>query len=100
LGRIPLLEGALETSEKGILSSLQPQNLQALQAIANASTVNTHPYFPLLFDPQTSGGLLASVPIEESDRCLAALHALGYTHSAIVGYTTPLSDQAKPITIV
>jgi len=100
LAAIPLLKGALEMVEKGILSSLQPQNLQALQAIANASAVNTQPHFPLLFDPQTSGGLLAAVPLEESDRCLAALHALGYRHSTIIGYTLPLSEQAKPITIV
>ncbi|MBW4581660.1 MAG: selenide, water dikinase SelD [Tildeniella nuda ZEHNDER 1965/U140] len=100
LAAIPLLQGALETVEKGITSSLQPQNLHAVQAIANASAVNTHPHFPLLFDPQTSGGLLASVPVEESDRCLTALRALGYAHSAIIGHTTPLSAQAKPITIV
>ncbi|XGV96188.1 MAG: selenide, water dikinase SelD [Leptolyngbya sp. BL-A-14] len=100
LAAIPLLKGALETTAMGILSSLQPQNLQALQAITNAAAFNAHPYFPLLFDPQTSGGLLASVPVEEADRCLAALHALGYRHSAIIGYTEPLLDQAKPITIV
>ncbi|MBW4473645.1 MAG: selenide, water dikinase SelD [Stenomitos rutilans HA7619-LM2] len=99
LAAIPLLEGALETLGRGITSSLQPQNLHAMQAIANASAVNAHPFFPLLFDPQTSGGLLASVPVEESDRCLTALRALGYTHSAIIGHTTPLRDQAKPITI-
>ncbi|MBW4695597.1 MAG: selenide, water dikinase SelD [Lyngbya sp. HA4199-MV5] len=100
LATIPLLDGALETAAMGILSSLQPQNLQALPAIANVSETNTHPYFSLLFDPQTSGGLLASVPLDESDRCLAALHALGYQHSAIIGYTTPPLDRAKPITIV
>ena len=100
LAAVPLLDGALETASMGLLSSLQPQNLQALQAIANAATVNHQPHFPLLFDPQTSGGLLASVPVEAGDRCLAALYALGYRHSAIVGYTSPLSDQAKLITIV
>jgi selenide, water dikinase len=100
LAAVPLLNGALETVAQGLTSSLQPQNLQAVQAIANASTVNHQPLFPLLFDPQTSGGLLASIPIEHSDRCLKALHALGYQHSAIIGHTMPLSDQAKPITIV
>ena len=99
LAAIPLLDGALETASMGIVSSLQAQNMHALPAIANVSAVNTHPYFPLLFDPQTSGGLIASVPVEHSDRCLAALRALGYTHSAIIGHTTFLLDQAKPITI-
>ena len=99
LAAIPLLEGALETASMGLLSSLQPQNLQAVQAIVNAATLNHQPHFPLLFDPQTSGGLLASVPVEYGDRCLTALHALGYRYSAIIGHTSPLSDQAKLITI-
>lgn len=85
LEAVPLLEGALETSQRGIVSSLQSQNLQAKSAIANLASAMALPQFPLLFDPQTSGGLLASVPADRASDCLIALHQLGYQQSAIVG---------------
>ncbi len=99
LQAIPILEGALETVTMGIFSSLQPQNLQAAQATETTLDISTTPHFSLLFDPQTAGGLLASVPAHVGDRCLAALHALGYTHSAIIGHTRPRLNNPKPITI-
>jgi selenide,water dikinase len=99
LDAIPLLDGALETVQMGIVSSLYPQNAQAISFIKNAAEVNDRPQFPLLFDPQTAGGLLAAVPESEGDRCLATLQQLGYSNSAIIGKTIPLTNSAQPITI-
>jgi selenide, water dikinase len=87
LESIPWLQGSVETVTSGIVSSLQPQNQQAAQAIDNLSQVHTCPQFPLLFDPQTSGGLLAAVPLDRAESCLAKLKTLGYPASAIVGHT-------------
>lgn len=99
LDAIPVLAGALATIEQGILSSLQSQNRHASHAIANASTLPDHPKFQLLFDPQTSGGLLAAVPLEFETSCVAALRHLGYTHSCTIGYTQPRLPEQAPITI-
>jgi selenide,water dikinase len=62
LGQIPWLDGAEETVRAGLLSSLQPQNVRLRPAIRNLDAVVASPLYPLLFDPQTAGGLLASVP--------------------------------------
>jgi hypothetical protein len=58
---VPLMEGALESSKAGVASSLLPQNLGATATVSNAvaAAVAAGPLWPLLFDPQTAGGLLA-----------------------------------------
>ena len=96
---IPLLDGALETVEAGILSSLQPQNLRLRRAIRDVEQASKHPAFPLLFDPQTAGGLLAGVPDEHASACIDELHATGYPDAVIIGRIEPLSDQQAPIRI-
>lgn len=99
LEAIPVLDGALETLEKGITSSLQAQNLRASDYISNDSEVSVSPKYPLLFDPQTSGGLLASVPFERADLCVAVLQARGYAHSRIVGRVVADMEGVKPVAI-
>ncbi len=100
LNAVPLLNGALEAAQLGVTSSLYPQNLQAIEFIENVVEGAAYPQFPLLFDPQTSGGLLATVPEAMGDRGLAALRSLGYSHSAIIGHTLPRSNSTKPIMLV
>jgi selenide,water dikinase len=39
----------------------------------------------ILFDPQTSGGLLISVPKARASRLLKKLHSDGVTEAAIIG---------------
>jgi selenide,water dikinase len=99
LEAIPVLEGALETLQLGITSSLHPQNLRASFYIRNLSEVSVSPKYSILFDPQTSGGLLATVSSEQADACLAALKAQGYPHSQIIGRVLPATDGIQPIAI-
>lgn len=100
LAAIPILAGAEETLEQGISSSLQPQNLRASGLIQNLSTIENHPKFPILFDPQTSGGLLAAVPEQQAEACLRDLLNLGYGHSRVIGRVKPLVAGVKPITLI
>ena len=85
LSKIPILDGAREISAKGIFSSLYPDNLQASQYITNFKDFEFSCDYPLLFDPQTSGGLLASVSDDKADVCLKRLKELGYEEARIVG---------------
>jgi len=98
-GRVPVLEGARETVALGIFSSLQPQNLRLRRAIRDVETAAAHPSYPLLFDPQTAGGLLASVPLAEAVRCVAALRAEGYAHAAVIGLVAERSAVLEPVTL-
>ncbi|MBI3514725.1 MAG: selenide, water dikinase SelD [Proteobacteria bacterium] len=99
LAAVPLLDGALETVRRGILSSLQPENVRLRRAIRNLDEAAKSERYPLIFDPQTAGGLLASVPGERAADCVAALHALGYARAAIIGEVMAQSDHPEPITL-
>ena len=100
LGAIPFLDGAEETVRDGIVSSLQPQNVRLRRAIANLEEAGKDPRYPLIFDPQTSGGLLASVPPDSVDDCVEALKKLGYERSAVIGEVKAQSDALEPVTII
>lgn len=82
---LPVLDGVEETLSAGIVSSLQEANARTESSIRCGEPGHRHPFFPLLFDPQTAGGLLASVPVEEAEPCIEALHREGVTDAVIIG---------------
>lgn len=100
LSALPLLDGALETVALGIVSSLQPANVRLRRALRNQSEFVDDARYPLLFDPQTAGGLLASVPTSQVEACVAALRAAGYTHTAVIGRVLAQSDALAPVSLV
>jgi selenide,water dikinase len=100
LQALPLIDGAMETVQMHILSSLQPANLRSQSAIRNLQEAETSALYPLIFDPQTSGGLLASVPAEKAGDCLLALHNAGYAQATIIGRVKTESEQLEPVTLL
>ncbi|MBD2258544.1 selenide, water dikinase SelD [Pseudanabaena sp. FACHB-2040] len=99
LSQLPVLAGARETLALGIVSSLQTQNEAAAIAIDNREPFTSRPDYPLLFDPQTAGGLIASVPADQAAACLEALQIKGYRESTVIGEVIPLKNSAQPIKI-
>ena len=100
LPRVPLLDGLRDTLAAGIFSSLQPQNVRLRRAIRNLDAVASHPLYPVLFDPQTAGGLLASVPSERAQACVSCLARRLDTHLPLSwGYVEPRSASLGAITV-
>ena len=85
LAAVPLLDGALDLARLGVFSSLHEQNLRAREAVRADAGVLVDPAAQLLFDPQTAGGLLASVPADRAEACVEALRAAGCPRAAVVG---------------
>lgn len=100
LSALPLIEGAVQTAEMGILSTLQLANQRLQHRIKNQVDVQYSPLYPLIFDPQTSGGLLASLPAESANDCLKILQQSGYQHAAIIGRVTSADDSLQPVTLI
>ena len=99
LPAVPLLDGARETVAQGFLSSLHPHNARLERAVVNAEEAAAAPIYPIVFDPQTAGGLLASVPAERTARCLDALRDRGYGRAADIGAVEPRGPRAERIGI-
>jgi selenide,water dikinase len=103
---LQVLDGALASLQAGIFSSLHSSNAQQSLAIAagageeagQGSEVSLRR--ELLFDPQTAGGLLASVPWDQAQACLQALRAQGYTQCALIGRVCEVANLRSPITLV
>ncbi len=101
LEALPLLDGAIDCIRAGIFSSLQPQNVRLRRAIRNGENgARESERLPLIFDPQTAGGLLASVSAAEAEDCVDALRKAGYPTAAIVGQILPPSNHLEPITLI
>ena len=88
LAAVPRLPGADRLLRAGFASSLQRSNEQALADFAVAGTAAGSPALRLLADPQTAGGLLAGVPAEAAQECVAELRRCGYPAATAIGMVT------------
>jgi selenide,water dikinase len=82
---IGLLDGAMEAVRLGCI----PGGLLANRDFADCVIEETVAIEPnlrtLLFDPQTAGGLLLSVPTEQAQPLISELQAAGYPHTQQIG---------------
>jgi selenide, water dikinase len=99
LSKLPMLDGAEECVALGIVSSLQGANVRLRRALRNQEAFVKHPRYPLIFDPQTAGGLLASVPADKVEACIAQLRQLGYVHTVAIGKILAQGDALEPIVL-
>ena len=91
LNDIPMLPGALLMARQGIASSLQASNALVLADFTLSADLDAE-ILALLSDPQTSGGLLASVPAHQADSCLTALR-VQQIEAAMIGEIVPSSTR-------
>ena len=66
----------------------------------DADTAANDPRWPLLFDPQTAGGLLACVADGVAESCVEELRSLGYAYAALIGRVVPRSNAPEPVTLL
>ncbi len=82
LPAVPVYAGAIAKARDGVASTLLAENLAQLPLLRGDIDPTTK---AVLFDPQTSGGLLAGVPVEAAVDCVAALRSARHLHAAIIG---------------
>jgi len=87
LGDVPFLRGGLQAAVGGIYSSLQKSNENARRAVVNHTEAarEGREKYKLLFDPQTSGGLLITVAGDRVEEFVERLREVGYGEATVVG---------------
>lgn len=113
IDRIPLYAGTADCVSAGVESTLAPSNREHLQkrwqvepGPGTADAVDpgaadevehgvSDGRDAILFDPQTSGGLLAGVPVSGIDKIVAKLREAGYAQAACIGRVTDRKRHLK-----
>jgi selenide, water dikinase len=81
---IPVLPGALEAAREGMIPGGLKNNREFLGASVDFAAHVPEENRALLYDPQTSGGLLVAIAPDNAERALSALEAQG-VHAKRIG---------------
>ena len=96
IASLPALPGALELLAQGERSTFHAENERGRKRMRIARDAGGDPRLPLLFDPQTSGGLLFGVAAAEVADCLDRLHQAGAVEACVIGQVGDRAvDQAR-----
>ena len=82
---LPLYPNAVEMYRKGETTGSNAPNRKLVQGYLELTTKLPREREELLFDPQTSGGLLLALPADQADPLVQKLHSGGVVHARLVG---------------
>ncbi len=92
VNKIPMMSEALEMYKKGMNTGVNAFN-QDLVAGKHRFVIELPEWHrEIVFDPQTSGGLLLSVPEEQAQDFCRELIQVGYPNTSIIGRVTPKQE--------
>ncbi|MCB2170810.1 MAG: selenide, water dikinase SelD, partial [Deltaproteobacteria bacterium] len=100
MDRLPVMREALEMYRRGVNTGVNPHNRRMVADFLQMAGDWPTWHQEILYDPQTSGGLLAAVAPEEADALVDALHAAGIEHACRIGEVMPLAEKTILLRIV
>jgi len=89
LNEIPLITGVLELAESGLVPAGTYNNRAEYENRVDDPAGHDEILLEMLFDTQTSGGMLLAVPEKVASDLLSALKEAGFESSAIIGRFVP-----------
>ena len=92
---IPVLPGFRETVSRGVESTLAPDNRSVASKIEISGAQIDSKDIAVLFDPQTSGGLLLGVNESSVSQVLQFLTERGFVESTVIGSVSDTGCQAE-----
>jgi selenide, water dikinase len=88
---------ALEMYKKGVNTGMNSSNRELVKKHTAFRKALPSSHQEILFDPQTSGGLMVALPENQSEILLKALHKQGVTKAEIIGKVTQLQNTTSLI---
>ncbi len=82
--RVPVLPGARDAAAGGLIPGGMYRNREFVGGLCETGPSLSAELADILFDPQTSGGLLIAVPEGRAEQFLADLHAAGVADAAVI----------------
>jgi len=93
--KLPVLDGALNAVDNNFLTRGDKSNREYTKDFYSSKGTIKKVIEHLIFDPQTSGGLLISVPEKNAENLLIDLKNNGDEKACLVGYVDVLNDCTK-----
>ncbi len=90
MDKIPIMAEALDMYQKGVTTGVNPYNRQLVSSCASFEAKVPAWHEEIIYDPQTSGGLLISVAANQLDDLVAALRQKGVERAACIGRVAEL----------
>jgi len=97
MDRIPIMKEALEMYEKGMNTGVNTHNRQMVEKSMRFEKTLPVWHQEIVFDPQTSGGLLVSVPAAQQASILRMLHESGIQKAECIGEVKPFENDTHLI---
>jgi selenide,water dikinase len=92
MDRVPIMQEALEMYKKGVTTGVNNYNRELVAGAIRFEKDLPPWHKEIVYDPQTSGGLLVAVPESQGEALVKALQAQGVRWASMVGKVKPLSD--------
>ncbi len=96
--KIPVIPESLQFAHMGLIPEGMYANWEYRNAVIQAGAIDEDT-MSVLYDPQTSGGLLICVAEDKAIAMLAKLHELGVTEAALIGRVIEASTAPQIIVI-
>ncbi len=92
LDRIPIMQEALDMYKKGVTTGVNNYNRELVAGAIRFEKDLPPWHKEIVYDPQTSGGLLVAVPESQGEALVKTLQAEGVRWASMVGKVKPLKD--------
>ena len=94
LNKLAILPGALDLAKQGFITRANKTNREFSQSMVDADLAADASLLQMIFDPQTSGGLLISVPEQNVQDLADAINTHDSSIASVVGSVRKKSKYA------